>query len=114
MKFLRQDGNRFSRLGKGRKKLQKWRRSKGKHSKMRKKRGSYPAKPSPGYKSPSSTYGRIKGLIPILVHNLKELENLSKDNIAVIAKIGAKKKFELIKKAAELKVRIFNVKQEAK
>ena len=37
-KFIRTDYWRMSKLGAGRKKLQVWRRAKGKHSKMRRRR----------------------------------------------------------------------------
>ena len=113
MKFLRQDYHRFSRLGKGRKKLQKWRRSKGGHSKMRMKRRSYPAGQSPGYKTHRSEFSRIKGLLPVLVHNVHELSRVTKDRIAVIAKVGAKKKLEIIKKAEESKIPVFNIRRKS-
>jgi large subunit ribosomal protein L32e len=114
-KFLRQDITRHSKLGKGRKKLQKWRRPKGRHSKMRRKRFSYPKSPSIGYKTPKSKAGKIMNLIPKLVHNIKELENAnSKTDIVIIAKIGARKKLDIIKKADEMKIKIFNINKEKK
>ena len=113
-KFLRRDISRFSKLGKKRKKLQIWRKPKGRDNKMRLKRKSYPSLVSIGYKTPKKDSGKVNGLLPVLIHNLKELEALGKDSAAVIAKIGAKKKLELIKKADELKIKILNVKQGAK
>jgi len=44
-RFVRVDTHRHSRLGKGRPKLQKWRRPRGKHNKTRLKRFSYPIQP---------------------------------------------------------------------
>jgi len=109
-KFLRQEAVRYLRLGKKKKSLRKWRRPRGKQSKIRLHRFSYPPMPTVGYKSPRKEAGRIQGLIPKLVHNIKELESLSKNNIAILAsRIGAKKKLELIKRADELKIKILNV-----
>lgn len=76
---------------------------------MRQQRKSYPALPSIGYASPKKESGKINGLSPILVHNLDELKKLSGGNIAIIAKVGAKKKLELIKFAEEKKIRIYNL-----
>ena len=112
--FVRRDMSRFSKLGKNRKKLQSWRKPKGRDNKMRLKRKSYPSVVSVGYKTSKKESGKVNGLFPVLVHNLKELESLGKDSAAVIAKVGAKKKLELIKKADELKIKILNVKQGAK
>lgn len=111
-KFVRQKTKQFSKLGKNRKKLQKWRRPKGGDSKMRLKRKSYPATVSIGYKSSRKKAGRIKGMKPVLVHNLKELEKVGKENIAILARVGARKKLELIKRAQENKIKILNVRSE--
>ncbi|MCX8158686.1 MAG: 50S ribosomal protein L32e [Candidatus Pacearchaeota archaeon] len=107
--FVRQESVRYLRLGKKKKSLRKWRRPRGKSSKIRLKRFSYSPMPSVGYKTPKKESGRIHGLIPKLVHNQKELESLTKDNIAILARVGAKKKLELIKKADELKIKVLNL-----
>lgn len=110
LKFLRQDTVRHLRLGKKRRKLQKWRRPRGRHSKMRKKRFSYPKMPSIGYKKPSHISGRIKGKIPIVIENLSQLEKCKKENILILARrIGAKKKLEIIKKAKEKGFELLNL-----
>ncbi len=110
MKFLRQDYMRHLKLGKNRKKLQKWRRPKGIHSKMRRQRKGYPVSPSPGYKKSKAERNKINGLIPVLINNLKDLEKINKTSIAVLSrKIGAKKKIEIIKKAEEMKLKILNL-----
>lgn len=107
-RFLRSDTVRHSRLGKNRRKLQKWRKPRGRHSKIRRKRFGYPAAPTVGFKSPNASAGMIAGLTPRLVHNVKELEALTQANIAIIARVGAKKKLELLKKAQEKDIRIVN------
>jgi len=42
-RFLRRLTNRYLKLGKKRKKKQKWRKPKGRHNKMREKERGYPA-----------------------------------------------------------------------
>ena len=106
--FLRSDVTRHSRIGKGRKKLQKWRRPRGRHNKIRLKRVSYPVSPKIGYSSPRKDSGTIKGLTPILVHNVAELSSLNKKQIAIIARVGAKKKLEMMKLATEKNIQIVN------
>lgn len=108
-KFLRTDWTRFSRLGKGRKNKQKWRRARGKHSKIRRKRMGYPVMPTVGYKKPRSQSGLIHGLKPILVHNLAELKQADKNSIVILARIGAKKKLEMIKQAESMGIKILNM-----
>ena len=72
---------------------------------------SQPISPTIGHRSPRKESGRIKNLAPILVHNLNDLEKAGKESIVIIAKIGAKKKLEIIKKAQEKNIKIFNVRE---
>ena len=99
---------RHIRIGKNRK--VKWKRPKGRHSKMRKRRKSYPSTVEIGYKSEVKTAGRVNGLIPILVHNTNDLAKIGKNNGAIIAKVGAKKKLDIIKVAMEKNIKLLNVK----
>ncbi|MDO8508417.1 MAG: eL32 family ribosomal protein [Nanoarchaeota archaeon] len=113
--FIRQDYMRHIKLGKNRKKLLKWRRPKGRHSKMRKQRKGYPASPTVGYKASKKEYGLIKGFLPFIVNNVKELDLATKKNIIVISRrVGTKKKVEIIKKAESMKLPLLNVKQGVK
>jgi large subunit ribosomal protein L32e len=107
--FLRAETFTLSRLGRTRKKLRKWRRPRGKSNKIRLGRAGNPVGVSVGFKTPRKEAGRIFGLIPKLVHNIKELESLTKENVAILARVGARKKLEIIKKADELKIRITNL-----
>ena len=109
-KFLRQDFMRHIKLGKNRKKIQTWRRPKGRHSKMRKLRRGYPDSPTVGYKAPKEKKGKINSLIPRIIFNLNDLKKADKNNIIIIAKkVGARKKIELIKKAEDMKLIILNI-----
>ncbi len=115
MKFVRQDSHRFSKIGKNRRKLQKWRKPKGRHSKIRQKRRSYPTSPTVGHKSPKKQEGKIKNLTPIKIENSSQLQKVAEKNIIILSgKLGAKKKIELIKKAAEKNLKILNLKDNKK
>lgn len=113
-KFIRRDYKRYSKIGKNRPKLQKWRKPKGRDNKMRLKRKSYPISPTIGRKRPAVSAGKISGLQPVLVRNTKDLENFSKKSAVLIARVGAKKKLEIIRKASELKLPIINVTENKK
>ena len=113
-KFLRQDSIRHFRIGMNRKKLQKWRKPKGRHSKMRQKRTGYPRTVSIGYRNNRAERGNIMGMKPILIFNSNQLNSIKKNNIVMIAKVGAKNKLEIIKKAAEKRIRLANLPGEVK
>ena len=70
-KFLRRTSNRYSKLGRKRKKKQVWRKPKGRDNKMREKRRGYPAVVSIGYKK-----GKHK--TQIIINNVKDLEKKMK------------------------------------
>ena len=108
-KFLRRDWNKILRLGGRRKKL-KWRRSKGRHAKIRQKWKGYSQMPSVGYKGPRNTRNFIEGKKSVLIHNMAELIKLNSNEIGIISKtIGKKSKIELAKKALELKSNLLNL-----
>jgi large subunit ribosomal protein L32e len=106
-KFIRRDSVRYSKLGKKRKKLQKWRKPKGRDSKMRLSRKSYPSSPTVGHKSQNKK-------TQTLVQNVNDLKKVNKDTIIILAKVGAKKKLEIIKQAQESKIKLLNVKENKK
>lgn len=108
-KFIRRDYKRFFKLGKNRKNKQVWRRARGIHNKIRKNRFGYPSAPTIGYGTPRSEFGLVGGLKPVLVHNPSELSRVGKGSIVILARVGAKKKLELIKQAEEMKIKIFNL-----
>ena len=113
-KFLRTDYWRMSRLGAGRKKLQKWRRAKGTHSKMRRRRKGYPAIPAIGYKQSNKESGKINGVYPVLINNVANLNNVKQGHAAILSsRLGAKKRIDVIKKAESMKIKILNLGKEA-
>ena len=108
-RFLRRKWYVFAKLGKGRRKKQVWRRPKGRHAKMREKRRGYGASPSVGFKSARADRGKIMGMMPVRINNMKDLLNIQKNEIAIMsAKIGSLKKTEMARKALELNVKFSN------
>lgn len=105
-RFLRRVWKRHSKLGKGRKKIQKWKRPTGRDNKMREKRRGYPAVVSIGYKKPENSRQKINSKEVLRVNNINDLKKATKDNIIVIGKIGKRKKIEVMKKAQELGLNI--------
>ena len=102
MEFLRRIHNRYSKLGKRRKKKQIWRRPTGRDNKMRERRRGYPARVQIGYKKgPSKEFNVIK--------NPKELEKIEKNSKVIVGNIGKKKKIEIVKKANEMKIKLHNL-----
>ena len=109
MKFLRRQWYKLPSLGKNRKKKQKWRNPTGRHNKIRNKRRGYSARVEIGYKLEKNTRGKIKEKTPKRIFNVKELENIGKNEIAILGKIGKKNKMEIAKKAKEMKIEIHNL-----
>ncbi len=103
-KFLKRTWNRYSKLGKGRKKKQVWRRPKGRDNKMREKRKGYPMVVSVGYKKKKSEKKNI-----IVVRNIEDLEKTEKNDMIIMGNVGKKKKIEIAKKAIKMKIPIQNI-----
>lgn len=108
-KFLRTGSNLAKRLGKGRKKKQRWRSPKGRDNKMREKKKGHPATVNIGYRSDVKIRGKIKEKTPVVVKNIQDLEKIGKGQIGILGKIGQKKKIEIAKKAEEKKIEIANL-----
>ena len=95
------------------KKLRKtgYRRPKGRHNKMRLRIYGKPRMVSASYGAPVKARGlHPSGYREVVVHNIKELENVDPKVFAVriASTVGTKKKMELIKKAEELGIKVLN------
>ncbi len=112
LKFLRRNWSKASRLGRKRKNKQVWRSPKGRHSKTRGERKGYPAIVKIGYKQDNKTSGLIQDKTPVIVRNVKELEMIKKNEIAIVGNVGMKKKLEIAKYAKEKKIQISNLNAE--
>jgi ribosomal protein L32E len=107
-KFLRRNTDRYKRLGSNRKKLQKWRKQKGRHGKMRQKQRGYSRTVEIGYRQDKETRGKINDMNVILISNLKELEAVKTNSLLTLGKVGKKKKIEIAKRAIEKKLEFVN------
>ena len=104
-KFLRRTWSRYSKLGRKRKKIQKWRKPTGRDNKMREKTKGHPKIVSVGYKKARKMNKKSQ----ILVRNIQELEKAKKNQIVVVGHIGKKKKIEIAKKAKKMKIPLQNL-----
>ncbi len=102
-KFLRKDTFKKSRIGKRRKNKQKWRRARGRDNKIREKRKSHKKKPSIGYGAPKNQ------LKTKLIYSAKEFNQIKKDEIIIVGKVGKKRKIEIAKKAVEKNIKLSNL-----
>ena len=108
-KFLRRTWNRYSKLGKRRKKKQVWRSPKGRDNKMREKRRGYPKVVRIGYRASKENRGKIREKIPFIVKNLKDFEKIKKENIIIIGNVGKKKKIDIATKAKKEGIEVQNL-----
>ena len=105
--FIRKDGNKQVKLGRGRRKdKKKWVWPRGRHNKFREKRKGHRKNPSIGYSQAREIRGTIGGLMPVLVNNIRELERVDKQKeLAVFASVGMRNKIEMARKAQELGIK---------
>lgn len=92
-----------------------WRRPKGQHSKMRRREAGKRAVVQIGYRNPAAVRGLHKsGAKFVYVQDFKTLNKINpKEEIAVLsAKLGARKKYEILKAAIEKKINFANVRAE--
>jgi len=104
-KFRRQEWFRFKRLG------EKWRRPRGKDSKMRMGRKGKPAMPSVGYKLPKPSRGlHPSGLVEVMVSRPNDIEgvNPSRQVVRIASSVGRRKREQILARAKELGVRVLN------
>ena len=62
-----------------------------------------------GFKNEKKNRYLINKKHPITIYNIKDLDKLDKDNIGIIAKIGNKKRLEIIRKAQEKNIELLNI-----
>ena len=89
-----------------------WRKPKGKHTKLRLHKGSRLPIVKDGFRGPAAVRGvHNSGLQMVLVHNMPQLLALKAgEHTAIIADVGQRKKYDLVKKASELNIALVNVK----
>ncbi len=107
-KFLRTDWHKKIRLGRGVKKNQKWHGAKGRQNKLRLNRKGRMQRPKIGWGADTKNKGFVDGVEVVRVENVSELSKVEKGCGIIIAKVGAKKRAEIIAKANEMKIKILN------
>ena len=87
-----------------------WRAPKGIHNKLKRGKKGKGVIPSGGYRSPTEVRGTTpKGLFPVLVRALKDLEEIKTENVAILStKLGKRKREQIRLKAQELKIKVIN------
>jgi len=91
-----------------------WRRTKGRHSKLRQHHEARGFLVNPGYGSPLELrYLHPSGFKDVLVHSLKDLEKIDSkaEAIRIASSVGNKLRLQIQKKAEELKIKILNPKK---
>lgn len=107
-RFLRTAWTQKSKLGKRRRKRQKWRRARGRHNKIREKRKGRLRKVEIGYGKNKKFRGKINGKIPIFIKNFKDLEKVKKNDAVIIARIGRRKRLKIAGKINDIGAKILN------
>lgn len=104
-KFIRQSALAYKRLG------MKWRRPRGRQSKLRIRLKSKGKIPSPSYGAPRELrYLHPSGFREVLVYNINDLQkiNAKEEAMKIAHTVGKKKRQEILKKAEELKIKVLN------
>lgn len=108
-KFLRIGYTQYSKLGLRRKNKQKYRKSKGIDNKIRLKMKGHLRNVNIGYRGERKLRELIRGLKPVVVHNIEEIKSMKKDEIGILGKIGMKKKMEIANYILKHNIRINNL-----
>jgi len=108
-KFLRIGYTQYSKLGLRRKNKQKYRKSKGIDNKIRLKMKGHLRNINIGYRGERKLRNLVKGLKPILVHNIEEIKSIKKNEICVLGKIGMKKKIDVANYILKNNIKIHNL-----
>ncbi|MGC8816573.1 MAG: 50S ribosomal protein L32e [Candidatus Hadarchaeum sp.] len=104
-KFRRQEWFRFKRLG------EKWRKPRGRDSKLRLRIKGKGSLVTIGYRNPKSLRGlHPSGVAEVLVKSLSDLDKIdaTKQAIRIAASVGGRKREQILKRAEELKIRVLN------
>jgi len=107
VKFRRQKASQLKRL------QESWRRPKGMDSKMRLGKKGRPPTPEVGYRKPKEVRGiHPSGLVEVLVNNPNDVRKIDRERHAVriSARVGRRKREEILKVAEELGVKVLNPK----
>ncbi|MBU1252257.1 MAG: hypothetical protein KJ905_00040 [Nanoarchaeota archaeon] len=102
--FVRRTWHKYSKLGRGRKKKQVWRKPTGRHNKMREERNGVPAIVKIGYGEKAADRETIR-----VIRNLRDIEKIVKNEVIVLGKVGKRKKIELAEELKRRKIQVQNI-----
>ena len=102
----------MSKLGKGRKNKQIWRRPKGRDNKMRERKKGHPASVSLGFRTEKENRNKINGKNPIMIYKIEDLKKIGKEDIAILGKMGKRKKIQIMEEAKKSKIKINNINED--
>lgn len=103
--FHRQEWFRYKKLGDA------WRKPRGKHSKLREKRGYRHAFVESGYRGPKLVrYLHPSGFREVYVTHISQLDKVDPKTqaIRISATVGKKKKLEILEKAKSMGIKVLN------
>lgn len=106
--FLRDEGFRYKRIPKN------WRRPNGITSKLRINLKYRPSKVRVGFRAPKLVRGlHASGFKEVMIHTVKELETIDpkKQAVRIGGTVGTKKRLDIAKRAAELDIRVLNMRE---
>ena len=106
--FRRKDWNKKIKLGSTVKRNRKWRAAKGRHNKIRLKKGGHSGKPTRGWSADKKIRGKVDGFDVVRVENLNGLKDVGKGKGVMIGKVGKKKREEIMKVCKEKGLKILN------
>jgi ribosomal protein L32E len=102
MEFVKRDAGKVKRIGFS------WRRPRGRKNKTKVgKRGHRPL-PSKGFRSSAKHRGLIMGKSPVLVHSMRDLDNLKGGIIIIGSSVGSLKRKRLIEACEERNLEVLN------
>jgi len=108
-KFKRTDAVKYSKLGVRRKKKQIYRKARGRDNKIRLNMKGHTRNVRIGFKNENAQRGLINGMEVVMISNINDLKKINKGTIGIVAKIGTKKKKEIVEYAKKEKIELTNV-----
>ena len=104
-KFRRQEWFMVKRLG------EKWRKPRGRDSKLRVRKRGKGKRVTIGYRGPKDIRGlHPSGFAEVMINNVNSLENVnaSEQAIRIASSVGRRNREQILKKAGELKIKVLN------
>ena len=111
-KFVSEEWVHYSRLGRRRKKLLKYRKARGRDNKVRLHMKGHLRNVEIGYRGEKIKRGLIEGKMPVLIYNLNDLNKLKEKETGILAKIGNKKRAEIAEHCLKNKIKLLNLNPE--